>query len=95
VRRFNSKNIPLLRKEEKKYYFITSIHFPNDTVTYYLLQFDSGSPSTVFLFKKQFLQNKLLEITNEQKLFLHRKNQSNVGQIQILDIGNDGSKMIL
>lgn len=87
-----SENIPFTWLGEEKNVLLLPIHFPNDTVTYYL-QFDSGSPSTVFYSKaihnlKQIIRNH----ERAKTIFYIGKTKVMSDKFQILDIGNDGNK---
>jgi len=87
-----SGNIPFTWLGEDKNVLLLPIHFPNDTLTYYL-QFDSGSPSTVFYSKavnnlKQINRNRERAKTS----FYIGKTKIMSDKFQILNIGKDDNK---
>jgi hypothetical protein len=87
-----SGNIPFTWLGEEKNVLLLPIHFPNDTITYYL-QFDSGSPSTVFYSKAI---NNLKQINRNREraktIFYIGKTKIMSDKFQILNIGNDDNK---
>lgn len=87
-----SGNIPLTWPGDEKNVLLLPIHFPNDTVTYYL-QFDSGSPSTVF-YSKAINNLKQINRNHERAktIFYIGKTKVMSTKFQIIDIGNDANK---
>jgi hypothetical protein len=84
-----SGNIPFTWLGEEKNVLLLPIHFPNDTVTYYL-QFDSGSPSTVF-YSKAITNLKQINRNRERAktIFYIGKTKIISDKFRILNIGND------
>lgn len=83
-----SGNIPFTWLGEEKNVLLLPIHFSNDTTTYYM-QFDTGSPSTVF-YSKALNKIDQINVKNERAkaIFYIGKTKILSDKFQILNFGN-------
>lgn len=84
-----SGDIPFIWLGKEKNVLLLPIHFPNDTVTYYL-QFDTGSASTVF-YSKAINNLKQINSNGERAKakFYIGKTKIISDKFQVLNMGND------
>lgn len=84
-----SGNIPFTWLGKEKNVLLLPIHFPNDTVTYYL-QFDTGSASTVF-YSKAINNLKQIHSNGERAKtkFYIGKTKIMSDKFQVLNMGDD------
>jgi len=89
-----SGNIPFIWLGEEKNVLLLPIHFSNDTTTYYL-QFDTGSPSTVF-YSKSINKIGQINVKNERAkaTFYIGKTKISSNKFKILNFGDDKNKDI-
>jgi len=84
-----SGNIPFTWLGEEKNVLLLPIHFSDDTTTYYM-QFDTGSPSTVF-YSKALNKIAQINVKNERAkaVFYIGKTKILSDKFQILNFGDD------
>lgn len=88
-----SENIPLTWLGKEKNVMLLPIHFPNDTVTYFL-QFDTGSASTVF-YSKAINNIKQINSNGERAkaVFYIGKTKIFSDKFQVLNIGDNKNNL--
>ncbi len=86
-----SGNIPITWLGKEKNVLLLPIHFPNETVTYYL-QFDTGAPSTI-LYSKAITQLKQIKSNGERAktIFYIGKTKISSNKFQILTMGDNNT----